>query len=46
MTPLEIIRQAQAETLIDEDGHGVTLEIVTDEPCFFARFLQSRLDKG
>lgn len=28
MTPLEIIRQAQADTLIDEDGHGVTLELL------------------
>jgi hypothetical protein len=28
VTPLEIIRQAQAETLIDEDGHVVTLELL------------------
>ena len=28
MTPLEIIRQAQADTLIDEDGHVVTLELL------------------
>ena len=28
MTPLEIIRQAQATTLIDEDGHVVTLELL------------------
>jgi hypothetical protein len=28
MTPLEIIRQAQADTLIDEDGQVVTLELL------------------
>src|SRR5215203_7539296 len=28
MTPLEIIRRAQASTLIDEDGHVVTLELL------------------
>ena len=28
MTPLEIIRQAQSGTLIDEDGHVVTLELL------------------
>jgi len=28
MTPLEIIRQAQADTLIDEDGKVVTLELL------------------
>ncbi len=28
MTPLEIIRQAQADTLIDEDGHVVTLGLL------------------
>jgi hypothetical protein len=28
VTPLEIIRQAQANTLIDEDGHVVTLELL------------------
>ena len=28
MTPLEIIRQAQAGTLIDEDGHVVALELL------------------
>jgi hypothetical protein len=28
LTPLEIIRQAQAGTLIDEDGHVVTLELL------------------
>ena len=28
MTPLEIIRQAQADTLIDEDGHVVALEFL------------------
>ncbi len=28
MTPLEIIRQAQSGTLIDEDGHIVTLELL------------------
>jgi hypothetical protein len=28
MTPLEIIRQAQAATLIDEDGHVVVLELL------------------
>ena len=27
MTPLEIIRRAQADTLIDEDGNVVTLEL-------------------
>ena len=27
MTPLQIIRRAQAGTLIDEDGNGVTLEL-------------------
>ena len=27
MTPLEIIRRAQAGTLIDEDGNAVTLEL-------------------
>ncbi len=28
MTPLEAIRRAQADTLIDEDGHIVTLELL------------------
>lgn len=28
MTPLEIVRRAQASTLIDEDGHVVTLEML------------------
>jgi SMI1 / KNR4 family (SUKH-1) len=28
VTPLEIIRQAQAGTLVDEDGHVVTLELL------------------
>ena len=28
MTPLEIIRQAQADTLVDEDGRVVTLEFI------------------
>jgi hypothetical protein len=28
MTPLEIIRQAQAATLTDEDGHVVSLELL------------------
>src|SRR4051794_18131566 len=28
MTPLEIIRQAQADTLVDEDGHVVVLELL------------------
>ena len=28
MTPLEIIRQAQADTLVDEDGRVVTLELL------------------
>ncbi|HYQ85519.1 MAG TPA: hypothetical protein VEP28_16205, partial [Rubrobacter sp.] len=28
MTPLENIRQAQSGTLIDEDGHVVTLELL------------------
>ena len=28
MTPLGIIRQAQADTLIDEDGNVVTLELL------------------
>jgi trehalose 6-phosphate phosphatase len=28
VTPLEIIRQAQSGTLIDEDGHVVTLELL------------------
>jgi hypothetical protein len=28
MTPLEIIRQARADTLIDEDGHVVTMELL------------------
>src|SRR5215212_5984159 len=28
MTPLEIIQQAQADMLIDEDGHVVTLELL------------------
>src|ERR671913_2293699 len=28
VTPLEIIRQAQANTLIDEDGHVITLELL------------------
>src|ERR671910_880335 len=28
MTPLEIIRQAQADVLIDEDGQVVTLELI------------------
>ena len=30
MTPLGIIRRAQASTLIDEDGHVVTLELLPD----------------
>lgn len=29
MTPLEVIRQAQADTLIDEDGQVVTLELLS-----------------
>ena len=28
MTPLEIVRQAQADTLVDEDGHVVTWELL------------------
>jgi hypothetical protein len=28
VTPLEIIRRAQADTPIDEDGNGVTLELL------------------
>ena len=28
VTPLEIIRQAQADTLVDEDGQAVTLELL------------------
>jgi hypothetical protein len=28
MTPLEIIRRAQADTLVDEDGHAVRLELL------------------
>ena len=33
MTPLEIIRRAQADTLIDEDGNVVTLELSLVSPA-------------
>ena len=47
MTPLEIIRQAQADTLVDEDGRAVTLDLLPglsqEELRDFARGVPGRL---